>query len=178
MQCFFSFQKGSSGQNHSLSDSHHPMEKSTLTNFPSPYPLILFGKPWAKDQVCYLNIFEKSNGSLFLYWLLETMKLLYQSVICYFHYLKSIPNDNSFKEQINSALFINLNYSIVKNVYLFRLVGFKINAIIKSKFIVPIGCHKQPLEAFTERCPWNQLKWENIEISYLVKALKEPLQID
>ena len=44
----FSFQKGSSGQNHSLSDSHHPIEKSPPANFPSPYPLILFGKSWKK----------------------------------------------------------------------------------------------------------------------------------
>ena len=45
----FNFEKGSSGQNHSLSDSHHAIEKSPQANFPSPYPVALFGKPWAKD---------------------------------------------------------------------------------------------------------------------------------
>ena len=32
-----SFEKGSRGQNHSLSDSHHPTEKSPGANFPSRY---------------------------------------------------------------------------------------------------------------------------------------------
>ena len=36
-ECFFNFEKGLSGQNHSLSDSQ--------------YPLMPFGKPWTKDQV-------------------------------------------------------------------------------------------------------------------------------
>ena len=35
----FSFEKDSSGQNHSLSDSHHSIEKSPLANFPSLLPL-------------------------------------------------------------------------------------------------------------------------------------------
>ena len=48
----FSFEKGSNGQNHSLSDSDHPKEECPKANFPSPYPITLFGKPWAKDQTC------------------------------------------------------------------------------------------------------------------------------
>ena len=32
----FSFEKGSHGQNHSLSDSHHPIKKSSPQNFPLP----------------------------------------------------------------------------------------------------------------------------------------------
>ena len=35
----FSFEKGLSGQNHSLSDSYHPIEKSPKENF--PFPLLL-----------------------------------------------------------------------------------------------------------------------------------------
>ena len=44
----FSFEKGLSGQNHSLSDFSHPIEKSPQANFLSSYPLTLFGKSWAK----------------------------------------------------------------------------------------------------------------------------------
>ena len=63
----FSFEKGLSGQNHSLSDSHHLIEKSPLVNFPSPTPLTLLGKPWRKDQVCegFFGLFQvKFNFSI------------------------------------------------------------------------------------------------------------------
>ena len=40
----FSFEKGSSGQNHSLSDSHQPVEKSHQVNFPSLLPLTTIWK--------------------------------------------------------------------------------------------------------------------------------------
>ena len=62
------------------------------------------------------------------------MKLLNKCVICYFHYLKSILNDDSFKEYINAVILINLKY--------------------------------------------NQFNSENIEILYLLSALKEPVQIN
>ena len=45
----------------------------------------------------YLNIIEKKECpslSALLYCRLETMKLLNKSVICYFHYIKSILNDD------------------------------------------------------------------------------------
>ena len=49
----FSFGNGLSGKNHSLSDSHHPVEKSPPRQiYHLPPPFILFGKPWTKDQVC------------------------------------------------------------------------------------------------------------------------------
>ena len=48
----FSFEKDSSDQNHSLSDSHHPIEQSPQADFPPHYPLPLFEKPWTKPQVC------------------------------------------------------------------------------------------------------------------------------
>ena len=50
----FSFEKGSSGQNHSLSDSHNTIEPlpPSLGKFPIPLPLNVIWKPWAKDQVC------------------------------------------------------------------------------------------------------------------------------
>ena len=48
----FSFEKGSSGQNHSLPDSHHPVQKSPRQISHPLHPLPLLGKPWAKDQVC------------------------------------------------------------------------------------------------------------------------------
>ena len=46
----YSFEKGSNRQNHSLSDSHHLIEKSPGQISHSPNPLA-FRKPWAKDQV-------------------------------------------------------------------------------------------------------------------------------
>ena len=51
--------------------------------------------------------------SSFLYCVLETMKLLNKCIICYFHYLKNISNDDSFKEYINPVVFIDLNYMII-----------------------------------------------------------------
>ena len=62
------------------------------------------------------------------------MKLLNKCVICYFHYLKSILNDDSFKEYINAVILINLKYS--------------------------------------------QFNSENIEILYLLSALKKAVQIN
>ena len=62
----FSFEKGLSGQNHSLSDSHHLIEKSPLANFPSPSPLTLLGKPWTKDQVCEGFLAYSKLNSTFL----------------------------------------------------------------------------------------------------------------
>ena len=40
----FSFEKGSSCQNHFVSDSHQPVEKFPLVNFPSPPPLTTIWK--------------------------------------------------------------------------------------------------------------------------------------
>ena len=62
----FSFEKGLSGQNHSLSDSHHLIEKSPLANFSSPSPLTLLGKPWTKDQVCEGFLAYSKLNSTFL----------------------------------------------------------------------------------------------------------------
>ena len=50
---------------------------------------------------------------IFLYCVLETIKLLNKCVTCYFHYLKSIQSDDSFKEYINPVVFIDLNYGKV-----------------------------------------------------------------
>ena len=48
----FNFEKDLSGQNHSFSDSHHPIEEYPPGKFPiPPYPLTLFENPWTKDQV-------------------------------------------------------------------------------------------------------------------------------
>ena len=49
---------------------------------------------------------ECSSLSSFLFFLLKAMKLSNY----YFHYLKSILNDDSFKEYINPVIFINLKY--------------------------------------------------------------------
>ena len=64
-----------------------------------------------------------SHPLLILCFVLETLKLLKKRVICYFHYLKSIPNDDSVKEYITPLVFLDL-------VYLFQLSIFKIYAII------------------------------------------------
>ena len=43
---------------------------------------------------------------------------LFNSGICHFHYLKSILNDDSFKEYIKPMVSINLKiYAIIKTVY-------------------------------------------------------------
>ena len=64
---FLASEEGLSGQNHSLSDSHNPIEKSPQANFPSPYPLTLFGKPWVEDQVCSsLFAYSKLNSAFLL----------------------------------------------------------------------------------------------------------------
>ena len=63
----FSFGKGSNGQNHSSSDSHHHNEKiPSQQTFPSPLwernspcPLKLFGKP------CYVSDLSKLNTLLY-----------------------------------------------------------------------------------------------------------------
>ena len=49
----FGFEKGLSDQNHSLADYHYSTEKFPQANIspPPPYYLVLFGKPWRKDQV-------------------------------------------------------------------------------------------------------------------------------
>ena len=46
----FSFEKGLSGQNHSLSDSHHLIEKFSQVNFPSAQPLNAISKTLGKGQ--------------------------------------------------------------------------------------------------------------------------------
>ena len=40
------------------------------------------------------------------------MKLLKKYVICYFHDLKSIHNEDSFKEHINAVALVNLEYML------------------------------------------------------------------
>ena len=40
------------------------------------------------------------------------MKLLNKYVICYFHFLKSILNDDSLKEYTNPVVFINLKFML------------------------------------------------------------------
>ena len=76
------------------------------------------------------------------------MKLFKKCVICYFHYLKGILNDDLFKEYINPAVLVNLKYLLYKKVYLFQLVAFKIYAAVKT--FVSIGCHEHLPEAVTE----------------------------
>ena len=57
----FSFEKGSNGQNHSLSDSHPRRKKSPskISNSPFwsgiPLPLTLFGKPWYFTNFTYFR---------------------------------------------------------------------------------------------------------------------------
>ena len=41
----FSFEKGSNGQSHSSSISHHLVKKFPQQHFLFPLPLLLFGKP-------------------------------------------------------------------------------------------------------------------------------------
>ena len=39
---------------------------------------------------------------------------LHKCIICYFHDLKSILNDHSFKKYISPVVFIDLKYAIIK----------------------------------------------------------------
>ena len=67
---------------------------------------------------------NKECPSLFsiLHCLLKTTKLLLNVFFVYFCYLKSILNDDTFKEHINPVIFINLKlYAIIEKVYLFMV---------------------------------------------------------
>ena len=86
---------------------------------------------------------------------------LFNSGICHFHYLKSILNDDSFKEYIKPMVSINSKiYVIIKSLFL-QLVAMNIY-------------QRQPLRG----APWNQQKSENIETLYHLSELKEPVHID
>ena len=106
------------------------------------------------------------------------MKSLNKWVICYFHCLKSIRNDDLFKECIHRVVFFI--WSIYhKKVFFFQLVAFKKYAIMKCllfQLVVMNNYRKQPQRGV----PWNQLKSETLclfETLYLLNALKEPVQI-
>ena len=82
-----------------------------------------------------LRSYEEECPSLssFLYCLQKTLKLFNKCVICYLHDLKSILNDDLFKECVNLVVIINYKlYNIIKKVYLFQLVAFKICAVVKT----------------------------------------------
>ena len=85
------------------------------------------------------------------------MKLFNKSVISYFHYLRRILNDDSFKEYINPVVFINLKY-----IY-----------FVMKKFLVSTGYSEHLQEAVTERCSLKSTSIRNMEILYLLNALKE-----
>ena len=67
---------------------------------------------WNSHALFYVNIIEKgmSQSLHFFYCLLKTVKLFNKCVICYFHYLKSILNDDSCKEYISPVVFVNLKH--------------------------------------------------------------------
>ena len=54
-KAIFSFEKGSNGQNHSTSGSHHSMKIFSQQSFwfPPPQPLPLFGKHYYRVEVVY-----------------------------------------------------------------------------------------------------------------------------
>ena len=66
---------------------------------------------------------------------------LFNSGICHFHYLKSILNDDSFKEYIKPMVSINLKtYATTKTVYSCNC------------------CHEHLPKAATERCSLKSTK--------------------
>ena len=70
--------------------------------------------------------------------------------MCYFYYQKSILNDDSFKEYINTVFFYQFKvHTIIKKVYLFALVAVKIYAYNKSNLLFQLVtmniCQKQSL---------------------------------
>ena len=65
---------------------------------------------WCFTSSYYYWKKECPSISSFLYCLLKTIKLFNKYVICYFHYLKSILNGNSFKENIGPVVFIDSKY--------------------------------------------------------------------
>ena len=52
------------------------------------------------------------------------MKLLNKCITCYFHYLESILNDDSFKEYINPEVVVDLTY-MLKYMYKPKIICFK-----------------------------------------------------
>ena len=69
-------------------------------------------------------------------------------------------------------------YAIIKKVYLFQLIAFKIEAIIKDSLLLQLVAMNIYWQQSLRDVPWNQFNSENIEILYLLSALKEPVQID
>ena len=60
-----------------------------------------------------INIIEKGmSQSLFIFVFSIGNNEIINCVICYFGYLSSILNDDSFKEYINPVVFINLKFTL------------------------------------------------------------------
>ena len=90
------------------------------------------------------------------------LKLLNKRVICYFHDLKIILNDDSFKEYINSVLFVNLTRPNLDLLCVWQsdAVPFCENYTklyfdakhLEKGLVVSIGCHEHLLEIVSKRC--------------------------
>ena len=60
-----------------------------------------------------INIIKKGmSQSLFIFVFSIGNNEIINCVICYFRYLSSILNDDSFKEYINPVVFINLKFML------------------------------------------------------------------
>ena len=80
-------------------------------------------------------------------------------VICYFYYLKSIVNSDSFQEfEI---------YAIVLKIYCFNWFPLKYILIIRNSLLFQLVARNIYLKQSLRGAPWNQFKWENIETSWL-----------
>ena len=90
------------------------------------------------------------------------MKLVNKCVVCYFHYLKTILNNDLFNEYNNQWLLLIYNICYNKKSLLLQLVAFNIYAILKTVYCFNWS-QEDLLEADTKRCFLMQVKSENIE---------------
>ena len=107
-----------------------------------------------KPLYIILYIIEKkecSSLSPFLYCLLETRKLFNRCVVCYFHYLKTILNNDLFNEYNNQWFLLIYNICYNKKSLLLQLIVFNIYAILKTVYCFNWS-HKDLLETDTKRC--------------------------
>ena len=75
-----------------------------------PLKWIMIKMIWNSHALFYFNILTKVQHLFIFVFSTESKELLNKHVICYFDYLKSIFNDDSFKEYIKPLVSINLKH--------------------------------------------------------------------
>ena len=84
------------------------------------------------------------------------MKLLNKCDICYFHYLKIILNNDSFKEFVNPVILINLKYvyAIIKKVYCFNWLPWTFTGSSHFEVFFKTNLIQKTLKFYTSWLHW------------------------